>query len=95
MKFSDLEWKRTPNNLGRGATLWFSNDYGVSVSRGTNTVGGPQGLYEVMVLLKSEREPGNFEVVEVDGKKMVRGHLTEDQVVGISSDIENMRKGEL
>lgn len=71
--FSDLKF--VPRSMGGvAARLKFPNGYTASVVRGTNTYGGPIGLYELAVL-----HDGAI-VYDTPVTSDVLGHLTEGDV---------------
>lgn len=84
--FNDLEFQRHPMGVGIQARVQFDNGFGASIVKGPYTYGGPEGLYEIAVLDKN----GSL-TYETPITNDVLGHLTEDDVTNILSQIQNLQ----
>lgn len=84
--FNDLEFKPHPHGLGIQARVQFDNGFGASIVKGPYTYGGDEGLYEIAVLDKD----GSL-TYETPITNDVIGHLTEDDVTNILSQIQNLQ----
>ena len=85
--FNDLEFKPHPNvGMGIQARIQFDNGFGASVVKGPYTYGGDEGLYELAVLDKT----GDL-TYDTPITNDVLGHLTEEGVTNILSQIQNLQ----
>jgi hypothetical protein len=99
--FEDLEWKARPvapedydewvkmypavPDLGMYARIQFVNGFGVQVARGTQTIGGSSGLFEIRVL-DSE---GNYCDTTIVASGTI-GSLSTSQVTDYMSQIQSL-----
>lgn len=85
--FNDLEFKIHPNmGMGIQARIQFDNGFGASIVKGPYTYGGDKGLYELAVLDNNGDLTYDTPITED-----VLGHLTEDDVTNILSQIQNLQ----
>ena len=93
MKFSDLNFNPHPVGDGVQAKHFFGNGYGVSVVRFSGMFGGgsygfEEGLYELAVL-KGNKDDWSI-CYDTPITDDVRGHLTEDEVTDLLTQVENL-----
>ena len=84
--FNDLEFNPHPMGIGVQARITFDNGFGASIVKGPYTYGGPEGLYEIAVLDKDGELTYDTPITND-----VLGHLTEDDVTNILSQIQNLQ----
>lgn len=84
--FKDLqfEFENGPNYRYERARIIFPNNFGVSVVRGTNTYGGPEGFWEVAVI-KDYRI--NYDTPVTND---VIGWCTEEDVTNIMKQVQEL-----
>lgn len=85
MKFSDLQFTNKIND-GVGARVFFRNGYGASVVKHKYSYGGPEGLYE-LVVIKGDEDVWVL-TYETDVTSGVLGYLTEEDVESYLNQIE-------
>jgi len=91
MKFQDLEFKPHLSSMGGvQAVKMFENGYRVSVIKTIFSYGGKEGLYELAVLGKDGELHYDNKVADGD----VRGHLAEEDVTRLATEVENFKKDE-
>lgn len=78
MTFNDLKFERQDHTGGIICQVFFPNGYGASVIRSRMSYGGPEGLYELAVLLG--REGKCILTYDTPVTSDVIGHLSEDGV---------------
>lgn len=80
--------KSYPNvpDLGMYARTTFDNGWGIEVSRGPQTIGGAQGLFEMRVL----DTDGNYCDTSIVASGPV-GNLTTEQVTDYMSQIQSLK----
>lgn len=67
---------------GDQAVIFFRNGFGASVVRHSYSYGGPEGLYELAVVVKDEKDPRGFQLTyETPVTDDVLGWLTADDVI--------------
>ena len=78
--FADIPFKETKMPKGIQSILKFGDDYQLSIVKSDFSYGGKNGLYEIAVFTGDSQinMPGITEDHDT-----VKGHLTEDEVVGI------------
>ncbi len=92
MTFNELEFKeqQRPWTSDRiQAVVSFSNGYGASVVKGATTYGGKQGLYELAITKLNENSKWEI-CYDTPITNDVIGYLTEDDVIGILKQIEQL-----
>ncbi len=87
MKFTEIDFKPHPNwPDGVQAVVRFPNDYGASIIRSQYSYGGTDGLYELAVVhFKGDDWAIDYSTPITSD---VIGHLTEDAVVSLLTQIE-------
>lgn len=76
---------------GDQAVIFFRNGFGASVVRRSYSYGGPEGLYELAVIVKDEKDPSGFQLThETPVTDNVLGWLTADDVVEKLKEISQL-----
>jgi hypothetical protein len=86
--FKDIEFQTISDEFMNGKTgrIYFENGWGASVVSHTFSYGGKSGLYELAVLNSDGDLDYNNPVAQGD----VRGHLTEEDVNDLLTQIQNL-----
>lgn len=80
MRFSELEFMKTPLPEGIQAVVSYGNDYELSIIQNSVSYGSKQGLYEIAVFFQGEQQELKGVTEEGD---TIKGFLSEQEVDAI------------
>lgn len=90
--FHDLLFGPHPAADGIHASKAFPNGFAVSVIRGSQSYGGPEGLFEVAILRVVQGGPAYEIAYDTGLTDDVIGHLDEDGVSEVMKRVQDLKR---